>query len=50
MSLFSMEDEMVREFNLINEKGQNFSLMDIYNAFLLTEPQGLGYGYTADTQ
>lgn len=50
MSLFSMEDEMVREFNLINEKGQNFSLMDIYNAFLLTEPQGLGYGYTTEYQ
>lgn len=41
---------MVREFNLINEKGQTFSLMDIYNAFLLTEPQGLGYGYNAEYQ
>ena len=41
---------MVREFNLINEKGQKFSLMDIYNAFLLTEPQGLGYGYTTEYQ
>ena len=41
---------MVREFNLINEKGQTFSLMDIYNAFLLTEPQGLGYGYTTEYQ
>lgn len=41
---------MVREFNLINEKGQKFSLMDIYNAFLLTEPQGLGYGYITEYQ
>ena len=41
---------MVREFNLINEKGQKFSLMDIYNAFLLTEPQGLVYGYTTEYQ
>ena len=24
--------------------------MDIYNAFLLTEPQGLGYGYTTEYQ
>lgn len=41
---------MVREFNLINEKGQTFSLMDIRNAFLLTEPEGLGYGYNAEYQ
>lgn len=41
---------MVREFNLINEKGQTFSLMDIHNAFLLTDPQGLGYGYNAEYQ
>ena len=29
---------MVREFKLINEKGQEFSLMDIYNYCLLTDP------------
>lgn len=29
---------MVREFRLINEKGQEFSLMDIYNYTLLTDP------------
>lgn len=36
---------MVREFKLINEKGQEFSLMDIKNYVLLTDPDGLGYGY-----
>ena len=41
---------MVREFNLINEKGQTFSLMDIRNAFLLTGPEGLGYGYDTEYQ
>lgn len=39
---------MVREFKLINEKGQTFSLMDIYNYCLLTDPQGLGYSYTTE--
>ena len=39
---------MVREFKLINEKGQSFSLMDIYNYCLLTEPSGLGYGYNTE--
>lgn len=39
---------MVREFKLVNEKGQEYSLMDIENHALLTEPSGLGYGY--DTQ
>ena len=29
---------MVREFKLINEKGQEYSLMDIYNHCLLTDP------------
>lgn len=37
---------MVREFKLINEKGQEFSLMDITNYCLLTEPDGLGYSYS----
>lgn len=36
----------VREFNLINEKGQMFSLMDIENFALLTDPDGLGYSYS----
>lgn len=36
---------MVREFKLINEKGQSYSLMDIKNYCLLTEPGGLGYSY-----
>lgn len=39
---------MVREFKLVNEKGQEYSFMDIENYALLTEPSGLGYGY--DTQ
>ena len=39
---------MVREFNLINEKGQKYSLMDIENYCLLTEPNGLGYSYVAE--
>ena len=39
---------MVREFNLINEKGQTFSLMDIKNYCLLTEPSGLGYNYSSE--
>lgn len=39
---------MVREFKLINEKGQEFSLMDIQNYCLLTDPSGLGYEYSAE--
>ena len=39
---------MVREFKLVNEKGQEYSFMDIEKYALLTEPSGLGYGY--DTQ
>ena len=41
---------MVRKFKLINEKGQEFSLMDIYNYCLLTDPSGLGYGYDIQYQ
>lgn len=41
---------MVREFRLINEKGQEFSLMDIHNYILLTEPSGLGYDYSTEYQ
>ena len=36
--LYAKEAKMVREFRLINEKGQKFSLMDIYNYCLLTDP------------
>ena len=39
---------MVREFKLVNEKGQEYSLMDIYNYCLLTEPSGLGYSYITE--
>lgn len=39
---------MVREFKLINEKGQEYSLMDIRNYCLLTEPSGLGYSYNRE--
>ena len=36
---------MVRQFRLINEKGQEFNLMDLYNSCFLSEPDGLGYSY-----
>ncbi len=36
----------VREFKLVNEKGQTYSLMDIKDYALLTEPDGLGYSYS----
>lgn len=39
---------MVREFKLLNEKGQEYSLMDIENYCLLTEPSGLGYSYVTE--
>ena len=39
---------MVREFKLLNEKGQEFSLMDIHNYCLLTDPSGLGYEYSSE--
>lgn len=39
---------MVREFKLVNEKGQEYSLMDIYNHCLLTDPSGLGYSYSTE--
>lgn len=39
---------MVREFKLINEKGQEYSLMDIENYCLLTDPSGLGYQYSTE--
>lgn len=39
---------MVREFKLVNKKGQEYSLMDIKNYCLLTEPSGLGYSYSTE--
>ena len=39
---------MVREFKLINEKGQEYSMMDIYNYCLLTDPSGLGYSFNRE--
>lgn len=39
---------MVRQFGLINEKGQEFSLMDIEKYCLLTEPDGLGMTYSTE--
>ena len=39
---------MVRGFRLVNEKGQEYSFMDIYNYCLLTEPEGLGYSYESE--
>lgn len=41
---------MVRQFRLVNEKGQEFSLMDIYNYCLISEPSGLGYSYSTNYQ
>ena len=37
-----MEEKMVREFKLINQKGQKFSLMDIKKYCLLTDPSRPG--------
>ena len=39
---------MVREFKLLNEKNQYYSLMDIENYCFLSEPSGLGYGYETE--
>lgn len=39
---------MVREFKLINDKGQEYSLMNIRSYCLLTEPSGLGYSYETE--
>lgn len=38
----------VREFKLVNEKGQEYSLMDINEHCLMTEPTGLGYSYSTE--
>lgn len=39
---------MVREFKLVNEKGQEYSLMNINDYCLFTEPSGLGYSYCTE--
>ncbi len=39
---------MVRGFKLRNEKGQEFSMMDIKKYCLLTDPSGLGVSYTTE--
>lgn len=39
---------MVREFKLVNEKGQEYSLMNINDYCLLTKPNGLGYNYSTE--
>lgn len=41
---------MVREFKLINEKGQEFSFMNIHDNTLFTDPAGLGYSYNTEYQ
>lgn len=41
---------MVREFSLLNELGQEYSLMDIERYCLLTEPSGLGITYKNNYQ
>lgn len=39
---------MARKFRLINEKGQEYSLIDIQNYCALIEPTGLGYSYNRE--
>lgn len=39
---------MVRKFSLVNEKGQEFSLIDLYNYCFLSDPSGLGYSYSTE--
>lgn len=41
---------IVREFKLVNEKGKEYSLMDLNNYCFLSDPAGLGYGYTTEYQ
>ena len=38
----------VRRFSLMNEKGEEYSLMDIENYCLLTSPSGFGYSYSTN--
>ena len=41
---------MVREFKLVNENGKKYDLMDWDNYCFLSDPSGLGYGYTTEYQ
>lgn len=38
----------VREFKLVNEKGQEYSFMDIKNATMMTNPDGLGISFDGE--
>ena len=38
----------VREFKLVNEKGKQYSLMDINNYCMLTDPKGLGIEFVSN--
>lgn len=38
----------VREFGLINEKGQKYSFIDLKQYCFLTSPSGLGYSYSTE--
>ena len=38
----------VRQFFLLNEKGQEFSLMDIQKYCFLSSPTGLGINFQSD--
>lgn len=40
----------VRTFELINEKGEEFSLMDIYEHCIFKDPSDLGYSYNSEFQ
>jgi len=41
---------VVREFKLVNENGKKYDLMDWDNYCFLSDPSGLGYGYTTEYQ
>ncbi len=41
---------MVREFMLVNEKGEKYSLMNIKEYCFLESPNGLGYAYSTNYQ
>lgn len=38
----------VREFCLVNEKGEEYSFMNLKNYCFLSSPEGLGYSYSAE--
>lgn len=39
---------IARSFSLVNEYGQEYSLDDAKKSCLLTEPKGLGYGFSVN--